>query len=209
VERGLQTKKPLLLEEFGEANGDAVSDQNTIGSPQLQAAVYQGVYQALQDMHNPQIIGALAFDFFSRTQHHDAWAIVKNHGDFLFPAASVLQAYALGTKKPALQQVPTVQNMLLEDGDNGTTKQVQRYSRLGLKLRLESDTNYTFVVSTPGIVQPIDPFHYDPSSDTYTALYWSAGQGRVTLRIFPITSCTSCTIEQTPYTVTILVTTPP
>src|SRR2546426_2682321 len=27
VEHGLQTKKPILIEEFGEANGDAVSDQ--------------------------------------------------------------------------------------------------------------------------------------------------------------------------------------
>ena len=55
VENGLQTKKPILIEEFGEANGDAVSDQDTIGSPQLQANVYQGVYQALKEMHSSQI----------------------------------------------------------------------------------------------------------------------------------------------------------
>ncbi|GHO98528.1 hypothetical protein KSF_085760 [Reticulibacter mediterranei] len=210
VEHGLQTKKPLLLEEFGEANGEAVSDQNTIGSPQLQAAIYQGVYQALQDMHNSQIIGALAFDFFSRTQYHDAWAIIKNRGDYRFPAASVLQAYALGTKEPTLQQVSMIQNTLLENDDKSKTKQVQRYSRLGLKLRLESGTNYTLAESTPGIVQPIDPLHYDPSSDTYIALYWSAHQGRVTLRILPTNNCISCLIEKIPaYTVTILVTTPP
>ena len=79
VQNGLQTKKPILIGEFGEANGDAVSDQNTIGSPQLQAKVYQGVYQALKEMHSSQLIGSVAFDFYSRDQYPDAWAIVKNN----------------------------------------------------------------------------------------------------------------------------------
>src|SRR5205085_2255551 len=91
VENGLQTKKHILIEEFGEANGDAVSDQETIGSPQLQANIYQGVYQALKEMHGSQIIGSVAFDFYSRNQYPDAWAIVKNHGNYLFPAAYILQ----------------------------------------------------------------------------------------------------------------------
>jgi hypothetical protein len=66
VGNGLQTKKPILIEEFGEANGDAVSDQDTIGNPQLQAKIYQGVYQALKEMHSNQLIGSVAFDFYSR-----------------------------------------------------------------------------------------------------------------------------------------------
>jgi hypothetical protein len=98
VENGLQTKKPILIEEFGEANGDAVSDQSTIGGPQLQAKVYQGVYQALKEVDSSQLLGAVAFDFYSRDQYPDAWAIVKNKGDYLFPAAYILQEYALGKK---------------------------------------------------------------------------------------------------------------
>ena len=96
VENGLQTQKPILIEEFGEANGDAVSDQDTIGSPQIQANVYQGVYQALKEMHSSQIIGSVAFDFYSRNQLPDAWSIVKNKGNYLFPAARILQEYAQG-----------------------------------------------------------------------------------------------------------------
>ncbi|HJT56785.1 MAG TPA: cellulase family glycosylhydrolase, partial [Ktedonobacteraceae bacterium] len=96
TEDGLQTNKPLLIEEFGAANGDAVSDQDTIGSPQLQAYVYQGVYQALKEMHSGQLMGAVAFDFYSRNQYPDAWAIVKNHGDYLLPAAYILQEFASG-----------------------------------------------------------------------------------------------------------------
>ena len=96
--KDLQTTKPILIEEFGAANGDVVSDQNTIGSPELQAKLYQGVYQALKEMQSTQILGAVAFNLYSRYQHPDAWAIVKNHGDYLFPAAYVLQEYALGKK---------------------------------------------------------------------------------------------------------------
>ncbi len=102
MEHGLQTKKPILIEEFGEANGDAVSDQNTIGSPQLQAYVYQAVYQALKEMHSSQIIGTVAFLFCSHNQYPDAWAIVKNKGNYLFPAAYILQEYALGKNNPSL-----------------------------------------------------------------------------------------------------------
>jgi hypothetical protein len=72
VENGLQTKKPILVGEFGEANGDAASNQDTIGSPQLQANIYQGVYQALKEMQSSQIIGAVAFDFYIRNQYPDA-----------------------------------------------------------------------------------------------------------------------------------------
>src|SRR5437762_5057769 len=82
VEKGLQTKKSILIEEFGEANGDAVSDQDTIGSPELQANVYQGVYQALKEMRSSQIVGSVAFDFYRRDQYTDAWAIVKNNGNY-------------------------------------------------------------------------------------------------------------------------------
>ena len=109
VENGLQTKKPILIEEFGEANGDEVSDQETIGSPELQANVYQGVYQALKDLHRSQLIGSVAFDFYSRDQYPDAWAIIKNKGNYLFPAAYILQAYALG-KSMAHLQASTIVN---------------------------------------------------------------------------------------------------
>ena len=96
VKTELQTQKPLLIEEFGAANGDAVSDQGTVGSPELQANTYAGVYQALNDLKDPQILGALSYQFHTRTEEADAWAIAKNDGNYLFPAAYVLQKYAKG-----------------------------------------------------------------------------------------------------------------
>jgi hypothetical protein len=94
VENGLQTKKPILIEEFGAANGETLSDQDTLGSPEIQANAYQGVYQYLQDTKDSQIIGAVAYQFNSRSNGPDAWAIIKDNGTYLFTAAYVLQRYA-------------------------------------------------------------------------------------------------------------------
>lgn len=91
VKSGLSTDKPLLIGEFGAANGEAISDQKTTGSRELQAEVYRGVFQALKDLNDPQIIGTAAFQFISRTQKADAWAIVKDNGNELFPAAYEIQ----------------------------------------------------------------------------------------------------------------------
>src|SRR5436305_1090931 len=157
VEDGLQTTKPILIEEFGEANGDAVSDQNTIGSPELQANIYQGVYQALKEMQSSQIIGAIAFDFYSRNQHLDAWAIVKNNGDYLFPAASILQEYALGKFDPSLQAVTTVhsQSYFITNANNKSTKTLNVSDRIGLKLHLDESKNYSLSLSANGILKPV------------------------------------------------------
>lgn len=96
VKKALQTEKPLLIGEFGSANGEAVSDQDTIGSPELQANTYTGVYQALNDLNDEQIMGSISFQFYQRTGSPDAWAILKDRGNFLYPAAYVLQKYANG-----------------------------------------------------------------------------------------------------------------
>ena len=167
VENGLQTKKPMLIEEFGEANGDAVSDQDTIGSPQLQAIVYQGVYQALKEMHSNQLLGSVAFDFYSRNQFPDAWAIVKNNGNYLFPAASILQQYALGKKDSSLQTAITVksQSYLVSNSDNDTTKSMHVSDRIGIKLQLDNTKDYSLSLNADNILHTVEVFHYDSVSD--------------------------------------------
>lgn len=208
VENGLDTQKPILIEEFGEANGDAVSDQDTIGSPQLQANIYQGVYQALKEMQSSQVIGAVAFDFYSRDQYPDAWAIVKNHGDYLFPAAYILQEFALGKKNTSLQAatVVTSQSYLVKNTDNYTIKKLHISERIGLKLQLNDKKNYSLSLSVHGILRPVELFHYDPVSDSYYAVYQAASKGRTQLNIIPDAHCIkgdTCTIPV--YTLTISV----
>jgi len=205
VENGLQTTKPILIGEFGEANGDAVSDQETIGSPQLQANIYQGVYQALKEMHSSQIIGAIAFDLYSRDQYPDAWAIVKNNGDYLFPAAYILQEYALGKNNPSLKAatVVTSQSYLVKNADNHTTKTLHVSDRIGLKLQLNDNNNYSSSLSANGILQPAELFHYDPVSDSYYAVYQAISKGSVHLTILSHTCSTSKACTSPVYTVTV------
>ena len=206
VEHGLQTKKPILIEEFGEANGDAVSDADTIGSPQLQATIYQGVYQALIEMHSSQVLGSVAFDFYSRNQYADAWAIVKNNGNYLFPAAYVLQEYALGKNNPSLQKaaVVTSQSYLVKNADNDTIKNLHISERIGLKLQLDNSFNYSLSLSTDGILRPVELFQYDAVSDSYYAVYQAARKGSVELNIISYANCITGVICTTPaYTLTI------
>ena len=208
AENGLQTKKPILIEEFGEANGDAVSDQDTIGSPQLQANIYQGVYQALKEMHNSQIIGAVAFDFYSRDQYPDAWAIVKNNGDYLFPAAYILQEYALGKKNPSLQAatVVTSQSYLLTNADNHTQKNLSVSDRIGLSLQLDGTKSYSPSLSASGALQPVEVFHHYSGFGSYYAVYQAISKGSVRLTILSHQACSTppgCTSPV--YTVTIYI----
>ena len=191
VENGLQTKKPILIEEFGEANGDAVSDADTIGSPQLQATIYQGVYQALKEMHSSQVLGSVAFDFYSRNQYADAWAIVKNNGDYLFPAAYILQEYALGNNNPSLQKaaVVTSQSYLVKNADNYTIKNLHISDRIGLKLQLDDSQNYSLSLSPYGMLHSVELFHYDPVSDSYYAVYQAVSKGNVQLNIISDANC--------------------
>ena len=206
VENGLQTKKPILIEEFGEANGDAVSDQETIGSPQLQANIYQGVYQALKEMPRDQVLGAVAFDFYSRDQYPDAWAIVKNKGDYLLPAAYILQEYALGKNNPSLKAatVVTSQSYLVKNTDNHTTKILHVSDRIGLKLQLNDNNTYSLFLSANSILQPAELFHYDPVSDSYYAVYQAKSKGKVQLTILSNATCLTSKVCTSPvYTLTI------
>lgn len=191
VKNSLQTQKPILIEEFGEANGDTVSDQDTIGSPQLQANIYQGVYQALKEMSSHQILGAVAFDFYSRNQYPDAWAIVKNNGDYLFPAAYILQEYALGKNNFSLRAatIVTSQSYLVTNTDNYTTKSLHISDRIGLKLQLNDSKNYSLSLSVDSMLHPIQSFYYDSELDSYYAVYQAISKGTVQLNIVPVANC--------------------
>lgn len=208
VENGLQTKKPILIEEFGEANGDAVSDQDTIGSPQLQASVYQGVYQALKEMHSSQLMGAVAFDFYSRNQYPDAWAIVKNNGDYLSPTAYILQEYALGKNTSSLQRATVVnsQSYLAQNADNHTIKNLHISDRIGLKLQLDDSKKYLLSLSANGMLQCMEILHYDPVSDSYYAVYQAISKGSAQINIIPNITCSKGIICTLPvYTLTITI----
>ena len=188
VENGLRTTKPILIEEFGAANGDAVTDQNAIGSPELQANLYQGVYEALKKMSGTQqVLGAVAYHFYSRNEYPDAWAIVKNKGDYLFPAAYVLQAYALGEDTSPHQLSTTIKSRsyLVKNADNDSTATLHVSDRIGLKVQLDADQDYSVSLSKGGMLRSTEVFHYEYSSNSYQVVYQASSKGKVELNIVP------------------------
>jgi hypothetical protein len=162
-----------------------VSDQDTIGTPQLQANIYQGMYQALKELHSSQLMGAVAFDFYSRNQYPDAWAIVKSHGDYLLPAAYILQEYALGKNNPSLKALTVVnsQSYLVKNANNYTTKTMHVHDRIGLRLQLDTNQNYSISLSGDGTLQSVESFHYESVFDSYLAVYQATGQGTVKVNV--------------------------
>jgi hypothetical protein len=95
VENGLQTEKPLLIEEFGAANGKKITDQGTNGSPEQQAQIYDGIYRALITANEThRLLGSAAFSLYTKDNHTDGWDLIKDNGDYIYPAARVLEKYA-------------------------------------------------------------------------------------------------------------------
>ncbi len=87
------TKKPIFIEEFGAGNGDTLTDQNTLGSPDLQKSTYEGVLKATYDYRNKGVIGATAYLFLPRSSYPESWNIAKDNGDTLLPAAYTFKQY--------------------------------------------------------------------------------------------------------------------
>jgi len=87
------TNKPVLIEEFGAGNGDALTDQNTLGSKELQKTAYEGVLKATFDFKNRNVIGAIAYLLHPRSADPESWNITKDNGDTLLPAAYTFKQY--------------------------------------------------------------------------------------------------------------------
>jgi hypothetical protein len=116
---------------------------------------------------------------------------VKDKGNYLFPAAYILQEYALGKNNPSLQTatVVTSQSYLVKNSDNYTIKNLHISDRIGLKLQLDDSKNYSLSLSENGILQPVDFFHYNPVSDSYYAVYQAISKGSVQLNILSNSTC--------------------
>lgn len=87
------TDKPILIEEFGAANGDSESDQDTTGGIELQKAAYEGVLKATYDYKNRNVVGALSYLFHPRSSSPESWNILKDNGDTILPAAYTFKEY--------------------------------------------------------------------------------------------------------------------
>jgi hypothetical protein len=189
LKAGLQTSKPILIEEFGSANGDAVSDQDTIGSPELQANTYRGVLQALNDIQDSQIIGVVGYQLYPRGEYPDAWVIIKDRGNYLFPAARVIQNFALGTSLSGVDFQNKNNSQLLTNSSNGKTMKAKIGDRVGLKLAFNPAYDYELVFSDSDAKYLSEELRYDDDHQYYFALFQLKQSGSLKASINSLKKC--------------------
>lgn len=202
VRDALQTKKPLLIEEFGSGNGGAISDQDTIGSPELQANTYAGVYQALIELKDPQLIGTTAYQFYPRYDSSDAWALLKDEGNYLYPAAYVLQKYAKGSSEISLSLPlkPVPNNFLITNKDNHKTLHLKLNDIVGLKLSFNQESVYKISLSDDSLFSTSQPLEFDQTKEKYQAVFQALHPGNQILTIWQCTD-ENCAIPKDIFTV--------
>lgn len=181
----LHTDKPMMIEEFGSANGDALSDQETLGSPQQQANSYLGVYQAVKDLHNPQLIGTIAYQFYPKDQNPDAWAIAKDNGNYLFPASYVLQKFATGKSDVEIPvpfpKIPD--DHILKNADNNTIINVSVGDIIGISLDLPTDNAYLLENSNNAAMTISEHITYYEPLKKYVAVLHAKKSGTAAISI--------------------------
>lgn len=191
VKFALHTDKQILIEEFGSANGDAISDQDTLGSLQQQANTFAGVYRALQDLHDQQIIGTSIYQFYQRDQSPDAWVIIKDQGNYLFPAAYVIQKYATGKSDVSLSlpfsQVPN--DYMITENDNGSTITVAPNDIIGFSLSLPENASYVLINTNSDSLSLSEPLLYRPEIKKYYAVFHALKAGIAVIAIKKSPSC--------------------
>ena len=179
--------KPVLIEEFGAGDGDALTDQQTIGSSQLQANTYDGVYQAVIDLRPQGVLGSVAYVFTNRNPNvtADGWAIIKNNGNYLYPAAYVLQKYALGTSDATLNlPLPNIPNdFLLTNSDNNQTINVKLNDVIGLHLNLSQAYTNSISVSNPLILLKSEPLTRPDNGNYIDAVFHAQKIGKSQIKI--------------------------
>lgn len=198
VMSALNTNKSILIEEFGEANGDAISDQDTIGSPQLQAKAFQGVYSAINQLNNNQLMGSIAFDMYSRDQYPDAWSIVKDSGNYLYPAAQIVKQYTQSqSDNNVVNTAQSFKNLLLTNNDNNSNNNIKIDDRIGIKISLPS-SDYDINLSN-GNLSTIEKFHLNIVNKYYYVLFKATKSGSTKINIYQkICTNNTCVDSNTP-----------
>ncbi|HEV2339187.1 MAG TPA: cellulase family glycosylhydrolase [Patescibacteria group bacterium] len=202
--RSFSGNKPILIGEFGEGNGEAFTDQNTLGTPSLQANVYAGVFQAVSDLHSDNILGALAYQLYPRQSYNDGWSFIENNGNTIFPAGYVIQQYATGTADIPfhLPLSNTTQTYRMTLSSIGQLKTVAIRGIIGLQLGLSSGNMYTLQLDSRNYLEQTEPFRFDKDTNYWETVFHAMNQGETEVQVFKnfSSSCkaNNCPHEDTP-----------
>jgi cellulase (glycosyl hydrolase family 5) len=177
--------KPVLIEEFGAANGDAITDQNTLGSQALQAYIYNGFYKALTNVHTVRIIGSLAYVLYPRgLPFSDGWDLTADNGNTLYPALLVMRQYATGenTTKPIGQTQSFPQDFILQNSANGEHLPVKTGDIIALQLTLPA-VKYQVTQSNTNMLTTTEPLHFDANTKSYETVMHVIKKGEVKISV--------------------------
>jgi hypothetical protein len=194
------TKKPILFSEFGSANGDSVSDQQTVGSPELQANTYYAMYQTINTYEQSNVLGSVGYVLYSRNQYPDAWAILKNKGDYIYPAAYVLQKFSLGTSDVTIPMPYTAvpDNIVLSDKDNLATKSAHVNDMVLLGISGAKTNQYKMTITPPDAMKVIQDIQYNGQFNKFYAILKVLKPGTIPIVVNQISPV------GTPYTTTLI-----
>ena len=169
--------KSIFFEEFGAANGQAVSDLNTLGSKELQANVYEGVLHAAYSQHT---MGATAYIFYPRSSDPESWNILTDNGNVILPAANVLQKYATGTSDIPLTLpfVSVPNDYLFTNTDDGKIITVHPNDIIAFSLALDSSYNYALVKNGTAIFTTTENLTYVSEPKKYYAVLHATNPGK-------------------------------
>ncbi len=199
--------KPILIQEFGGANGDAVSDGETVGSEQLQANIYHGVLKAVSEEHENNVIGAVSYVFMSRNKKPEAWSLLRDNGNYMYTAAYVLQQYATGRENSSLKLPisPVPENYLITDSNQNHSFNLKRYDILAYHFTPEEKSSYTLTVTPSDIGYFSEGLFYDEKNNRYSAVFHFTNEGEGVLKLEKKTCAdTQCNLQEYNTSVTVV-----
>ncbi len=176
--------KPILIEEFGSGNGDRITDQNTIGSKELQANVYNGVYSTIQEQSD-YTIGSIAYTFYAQDINTDGWNIVQEGANTLYPAAYVIQKFALGrTSIPiSLPMLSVPNDYMYTSENNAQTVSIARNDIVGLQLNLDRNSTYSVIINPSSNLLQTERLKYNDQQNNWYAVFHALRSGMTHIAI--------------------------
>lgn len=175
--------KPIIISEFGAANGDSVSDQQTVGSKELQANTYYAMFNTIANYPHTNVLGSIGYVLYSRNQYPDSWAIVKNKGDYIYPAAYVLQKFSLGTSDVTVP-VPylTLPDNYVLSNLTSASMSAKINDIVTFSLSQPPGNMYQIKIASPA-AEIIQDFQYYPQFSKYFAIFRVKSVGMIQIGI--------------------------
>ncbi len=191
--------KNILINEFGVSNGDSVSDQNLLGSHELQANAYYAVYNALNNYKN--VTGAISYVLYSRNQYPESFAILKDNGDYIYPAGYVVQQLSTGNSDVPLTlpftNVPD--DTILTSSNFQASESAKVGDIVALELPLDKTNKYLLNITPSNNVNIIENFEYLPQFSKFFAVFSPKVKGAINVAIDQVPPCNQAECSQAPY----------